>query len=94
MAERRVTVGWAEGLHARPAAVFVRAATSVGVPVTVAKTGGGGPVNAASMLGVLGLGARAGDEIVLACEADGAEAALDRLARLVAEGLDALPENV
>ncbi len=94
MAERRVTVGWAEGLHARPASIFVRAATKAGVPVTIAKTGGGGPVNAASMLAVLSLGARGGEEIVLASAADEADAALDRLARLVAEGLDELPETV
>ncbi|CAM5610150.1 hypothetical protein SNARM312S_06588 [Streptomyces narbonensis] len=37
MAERRVNVGWAEGLHARPASIFVRAATASGVPVTIAK---------------------------------------------------------
>ncbi|GAB2602236.1 HPr family phosphocarrier protein [Streptomyces capparidis] len=93
MVERRVTVGWAEGLHARPASLFVRAATAAGVPVTIAKAGGT-PVNAASMLGVLGLGAQGGEEVVLASEADGAEAALDRLAKLVAEGLDELPETV
>ncbi len=40
MAERRVNVGWAEGLHARPASIFVRAATAAGVPVTIAKAGG------------------------------------------------------
>ncbi|NEE59005.1 HPr family phosphocarrier protein, partial [Streptomyces sp. SID8455] len=28
MAERRVNVGWTEGLHARPASIFVRAATA------------------------------------------------------------------
>lgn len=97
MAERRVTVGWAEGLHARPASIFVRAATTAGVPVTIAKTGGGGPVNAASMLGVLSLGAKAGEEIVLASDSedtDAVDAVLDRLARLVAEGLDELPETV
>ncbi len=94
MAERRVTVGWAEGLHARPASVFVRAATATGVPVTVAKTGGRGPVNAASMLAVLSLGAKSGEEIVLASDAPDADAVLDRLARLVAEGLDELPETV
>lgn len=93
MAERRVTVGWAEGLHARPASIFVRAATASGVPVTIAKPGGN-PVNAASMLAVLGLGAKGGEQIVLASDADGAEAALDRLARLVAEGLEELPETV
>ncbi|GAA0411363.1 hypothetical protein GCM10010357_35560 [Streptomyces luteireticuli] len=93
MVERRVNVGWAEGLHARPASIFVRAATAAGVPVTVAKAGGT-PVNAASMLAVLGLGAQGGEELVLASESEGAEAALDRLAKLVAEGLEELPETV
>jgi phosphocarrier protein HPr len=93
MAERRVTVGWAEGLHARPASILVRAATAAGVPVTIAKPGGT-PVNAASMLAVLGLGARGGEEIVLGSRADNADAALDRLAKLVADGLDELPETV
>ncbi|MFI6346192.1 HPr family phosphocarrier protein [Streptomyces sp. NPDC050560] len=92
MAERRVSIGWAEGLHARPASLFVRAATATGVPVTIAKAGST-PVNAASMLAVLGLGAEGGDEVVLASDADGAEAALDRLARLVADGLEELPET-
>jgi phosphocarrier protein len=80
MAERRVNVGWAEGLHARPASIFVRA--------------DGNPANAASMLAVLGLGAQGGEEIVLASDAEGADAALDRLAKLVAEGLEELPETV
>jgi phosphocarrier protein HPr len=93
MAERRVTIGWQQGLHARPASIFVRAATASGVPVTIAKQEGPA-VNAASMLAVLGLGAEHGDEVVLSSEAEGAEAALDRLARLVAEGLEELPETV
>jgi phosphocarrier protein len=96
MVERRVTVGWAEGLHARPASIFVRAANAAGVPVTIAR-GEGDAVNAASMLAVLSLGAKGGEEIVLASDAEDAtraEAALDRLARLVAEGLEELPETV
>jgi phosphocarrier protein len=90
MAERSVTIGWAEGLHARPASIFVRAVTATGVPVTIAKEGGN-PVNAGSMLGLLALGAQGGESVVLASEADGADAALDRLARLVQGGLDELP---
>ncbi|MDT0305646.1 HPr family phosphocarrier protein [Streptomyces sp. DSM 44917] len=96
MAERRVTIGWAEGLHARPASIFVRAATATGVPVTIARKGGT-PVNAASMLAVLSLGAEGGEEVVLASaaeDADAAEAALDLLARLISEGLEELPETV
>ncbi|GAA2795239.1 HPr family phosphocarrier protein [Kitasatospora sp. CM 4170] len=90
MAERRVTIGWAEGLHARPAAVFVKAVAATGVPITIAKPGGT-PVNAASLLGLLALGAKGGEEVVLASDADGADQALDRLAKLVSEGLDELP---
>ncbi len=93
MAERRVNIGWAEGLHARPASIFVRAATASGVPVTIAK-GDGTPVNAASMLAVLGLGAQKGEEIVLTSGTEGAEPVLDRLAKLVSEGLEELPEIV
>ncbi|MQY12938.1 Phosphocarrier protein HPr [Streptomyces sp. RB5] len=93
MVERRVTVGWPEGLHARPASIFVRAAAAAGIPVTIAKADGS-PVNAASMLAVLGLGARGGEEVVLAAQDAGAEAALERLAKLVAEGLEELPETV
>ncbi|GAA2749076.1 MULTISPECIES: HPr family phosphocarrier protein [Kitasatospora] len=90
MAERRVTVGWAEGLHARPASIFVRAVTATGVPMTIAKEDGH-PVNAGSMLGLLGLGAQGGDTVVLTSDADGADQALDRVAKLVQEGLDELP---
>ncbi|MDT0378379.1 HPr family phosphocarrier protein [Streptomyces sp. DSM 42041] len=104
MAERRVTVGWQEGLHARPAAMFSRAAMATGVRMTVRRPSGDGTggdadgdgapaVDAASMLGVMALGAERGDEIVLASEGDGDadHSALDRLARMVAEGLDELP---
>ncbi|WP_035846193.1 HPr family phosphocarrier protein [Kitasatospora azatica] len=90
MAERRVTIGWPEGLHARPASVFVRAAAALGVPVTIAKAGGA-PVNAASMLGLLALGAEGGEDVVLASDAPEADAALDRLAKMVENGLDELP---
>lgn len=93
MAERRVTIGWAEGLHARPASIFVRAATAAKIPLTITK-GEGTPVNAASMLAVLGLGAESGEEVVLASEAEGADPVLDRLAKLVEEGLEELPETV
>jgi phosphocarrier protein HPr len=87
MPERRVKVGSKVGLHARPAAMFVQAAAKQPVKVTIAKTGGN-PVDARSILSVLALDARGGDEIVLAAEGDGADQALDELAALVARDLD------
>ena len=78
MPERRVTIAIPEGLHARPAALFVRLAGTLPVPVTV-RTDDGAPAPAASILAVMGLGAKGGDEVVLAAEGDEATAALDAL---------------
>jgi len=88
MAERRVVVGSKVGLHARPAALFVQAAAKQPVPVTIAKEGKA-PVDAKSILKVLSLDARGGEEIILAAEGNGAEDALDTLAAVVAADHDA-----
>lgn len=91
MSERRVVVGSTVGLHARPAALFTQAATKTGVPVTIAKATGGDPVDARSILLVLTLGVEHGDEVVLRADGDGADNALDQLAELLAQDLDAAP---
>jgi phosphocarrier protein len=88
MTERRVTVASPVGLHARPAAMFVRAAAATGTTVTIAKPGKD-PVDARSLLAVMSLDVRHGDEVTLAAE--GADAALDELAALLASNLDAEP---
>ena len=88
MPERRVVVGSKVGLHARPAALFVQAAAKQPVKVTIAKDGRD-PVDARSILAVLSLDVRGGEEVVLAtAEAEGAEAALDELATVVATDHD------
>jgi len=88
MPERRVAVGSTVGLHARPAALFVQAASRYAIPVWIAKGDGQSPVDARSILSVLALDARGGDEVVLSAEGQGAETALDELAALVAKNLD------
>jgi len=60
------------GLHARPAAHFVKAMAALGVPVTVAK--GDRRADARSILEVLGLGVDQGDSFIV--EADVAPEAL------------------
>src|SRR6266508_3292014 len=62
MPERRVVVGSKVGLHARPAALFVQAAAKQPVKVTIAK-GNRPPVDARSILAVLSLDARGGEEV-------------------------------
>ena len=88
MSERKVTIASSVGLHARPAALFVQAATATGLPVTVGRVGDE-PVDARSILGVIALGAKHGEEVVLAAEGDGAEDALDSLVALLERDLDA-----
>lgn len=48
-------------------------------------------VDARSLLSVLALAAQYGDSVVLAAEGDGAEAAVEELATLLARDLDATP---
>jgi phosphocarrier protein HPr len=84
VAERRVRVLSKVGLHARPAALFVQAATKAPYDVRLAKADGE-PVNAKSILSVLALDVRNDEEIVISAEGDGADSLLDELAGLVAD---------
>jgi phosphocarrier protein len=88
MAERRAVVGSKIGLHARPAARFVKAAARQPVKVTIAKAGAE-PVDAASILDVVTLDVQGGEEVILAAEGDGAEQALDELVAVVEADHDA-----
>ncbi|HET7475384.1 MAG TPA: HPr family phosphocarrier protein [Dermatophilaceae bacterium] len=88
MAERTVSIASSVGLHARPAAMFVQAASATGVPVTIGRPGED-PVDARSILGVMALGAKHGEDVVLAADGDGADEALDGLVALLSRDLDA-----
>ncbi|THV31891.1 HPr family phosphocarrier protein [Glycomyces paridis] len=84
MAERRVKVTTEVGIQARPATVFVETAAQAEGEVTIAKPGGDAH-DARSILQVLTLDVRPGDEIVL--ESDD-ERTLGRLVALVTEDDD------
>jgi phosphocarrier protein HPr len=86
--QKTVKVGSKVGLHARPAALFVKAVAASGIPVNLTKVGGN-TVSAASILGVLTLNVAFGDEVVLEADGDGAEQVLEDLARMLSSELDA-----
>ncbi|MCE1175196.1 MAG: HPr family phosphocarrier protein [Propionibacteriales bacterium] len=88
MATRQVSIASSIGLHARPASLFVQAATVTGLPVTIAKEGQPA-VDARSILAVMALGAKHGEVVTLTAEGDGADAALDSLVELLSRDLDA-----
>ena len=79
MAQVTATIASKVGLHARPAAAFVKAVGEQGIPVTIAKEGGS-PVDASSTFG---------DVVTLTSEAEGAEAGLEALKALLETDLDA-----
>ncbi|MDC7803371.1 HPr family phosphocarrier protein [Microbacterium laevaniformans] len=79
---RTIRIGSSNGLHARPAKLFAQGVKDSGLEVTISK-GAGAPVNAASILGVISLGAEKGDYVTLTAEGDNANAVLDVLAELL-----------
>jgi phosphotransferase system HPr (HPr) family protein len=77
------------GLHARPAAVFVRAACGFRSDIRVANvTTGSAPVTAKSIIGVLGLGVSCGHRIRLVVDGEDEGRAAETLRELVEAGLE------
>ncbi|WP_427016148.1 HPr family phosphocarrier protein [Pseudarthrobacter sp. P1] len=91
MIERTATIASTVGLHARPAAIFAEAAGDLPLEVTIARAGepAEDALDAASILALMGLGAAHGDVVVLRAAGDGAEAALETLARILETNHDA-----
>jgi phosphocarrier protein HPr len=75
------TVGPEEGLHARPAAQFVKTAKQFSSDIMVIK--GEREANAKSSLKLMTLGVKKGDEITIRAEGDDAEEAVEALAELI-----------
>jgi phosphotransferase system HPr (HPr) family protein len=81
LAERETTVGAEEGLHARPAAQFVKKAKEFASEIVVVKDGT--EANAKSSLRLMTLGAKKGDKVTIRAEGDDAEEAVDALVALI-----------
>lgn len=83
MKEQEVTIVPEEGLHARPAAEFVKAAKEYNSQIKVIKAET--EANAKSSLNLMSLGATKGDKLVIRAEGEDEEAAVQRLAALITE---------
>ncbi|CAN5753756.1 HPr family phosphocarrier protein [soil metagenome] len=81
MKEKEVTIVPEEGLHARPAAEFVKEAKSYSSDIKVIK--GDKEANAKSSLNLMSLGAKQGDLLTLRAEGEDEEAAVGALADLI-----------
>jgi phosphotransferase system HPr (HPr) family protein len=88
MSTTRVVVRNPSGLHARPAALFVRTCGQFGSKITVSNPAGDkGPVDGKSILSVLTLGVSSGTEIEVAAEGEDADAAIAAIREAVNSGL-------
>ena len=90
--QRTVTVIHRQGLHARPAALFVQLAKTFQSRITVKK--GRKVVDGKSIMGLLTLAAGRGARIAVLTDGPDAAEALERLVELVTKPLDDSPERL
>ena len=84
MAERSVQIVNKHGLHARPAAEMVKAASRFKCDITISRDDL--EVNGKSIMGVMMLAAECGSSILIRADGPDAEQAAEALAALVATG--------
>jgi phosphotransferase system HPr (HPr) family protein len=81
LVKKKLTVKNTQGLHARPAALFVQVANKFNSRITVKR--GDEVVNGKSIMGILMLGAEKDSEIIIEAEGDDAQMALSDLEKVV-----------
>ena len=84
--KRRIKIKNPQGLHARPASVFVKIANKYEAEVTVKK--GGESVNGKSIMGLMTLAANQGSTLELETSGPDADKAMDELEKFLANDTD------
>lgn len=85
MKEFKYVITDPEGIHARPAGLLVKAAKEFACDVKIAKDGKA--MNSKAIFGVMGLGAKKGDEVTLMFDGEDEEAAYETLSKFMQENL-------
>lgn len=85
MKEFNYTVKDKEGIHARPAGLFVKEAASYPCAVTISKDGK--EVDAKRIFGVMGLGVKCGEEITVKTDGEQEEEAMQALSSFLEANL-------
>ena len=80
--EKVITIKNKQGLHARPAALFVQIANKFSSEVTIAK--GRQKINGKSIMGIMMLAAAPGSKITVIVNGDDADKAMVELEKLLA----------
>lgn len=85
MKEFSYTITDEQGIHARPAGLFVKLAAGFTSTITIGKDGK--EVDAKRILGVMSLGAKKGSEVVIKAEGEDENAAVEALSSFLKENL-------
>lgn len=85
MKEFQYTITDREGIHARPAGIFVKEAAAFPCKVTIAK--GDKEVDAKRIFGVMGLGVKCGEKITIRTDGEQEEEAIAKLSSFLQENL-------
>lgn len=87
--EKVIVIKNKQGLHARPAALFVQIANKFNSEITISK--GRHKVNGKSIMGIMMLEAGSGSKVTMVVNGDDAETAIKELeALLIADDIDSL----
>lgn len=85
MREFRYVIKDEQGIHARPAGLFVKEAASCESKITISKDGK--EVDAKRILGVMGLAVKKDQEIILKAEGSDEDQAIEKLSKFLQENL-------
>lgn len=85
MKEFTYTIKDEMGIHARPAGLFVKEAAAFPCAVTIAKDGK--EVDAKRIFGVMSLGVKCGQEIILKTDGEKEDEAIEALSKFLEENL-------
>ncbi|HJV44317.1 MAG TPA: HPr family phosphocarrier protein [Bacillota bacterium] len=81
MLTKTLTIKNPQGLHARPATVFVQKASSFSSSINIIK--GGKKINGKSIMGLMTLAAKQGDEIILEADGPDEQEAINELGKVL-----------
>lgn len=85
MKEFKYVITDSEGIHARPAGELVKAAKAFTCGITLTKDGKSGDCK--KIFGIMGLGVKQGNEVVLTFDGDDEDAAYEAISKFMQENL-------
>lgn len=85
MKEMRYVITDAQGIHARPAGMFVKVASAYPCKITMQK--GERKADAKGILGIMSLGVKQGEEIVITADGEQEDAAIEAIGTFLRENM-------